>query len=785
MNRPEGHMVAVEAWWRVPQEIRSRAQWVVWRYELSPRGDTTKVPYKARATGYTLASSTDPTTWSTFGAAVTVAEARGYDGIGYVMARSDPYVGIDLDHCRSRDTTELEPWALHIVERFSSYTEVTPSGEGLRIFVRAQWPLEEAKQGRRKAGIEIYAGEHFLTVTGDHLEGTPLEIGERTDELRDLYDALFARQPDTRRLQSHPRGPTPPLHDDEVITLLQRSEKQRAKFGALWGGSTTGYDSHSEADLALCNLLGFYTQDESQIERLLFRSGLYREKWERRADYRQDTIRKALEGRTDFYHPPSQYILRGPGERASTPPAATSSPTTPAPQPQSQAAQEDEQTRLTDLGNATRLRRRYQDAVRFCHPWQKWLVWDGKRWAVDQTAEISRLAVETVKAIYREAAEQIDEGSRQAYAKHAIKSESAASLRNMVALAAAQPGIPVLPDQLDRDQWLLCVDNGTLDLRTGELHPHSREDLITKLAPVSYDPDAKCPAWTATLDRIMAHNDHLLGFLQRAAGYSLSGIVSERVLFLLYGTGANGKSTFLETLRAMLGEYALRTPTETLMLKRDQGVRDDVARLRSARLVTASETDEGKRLAESLIKDITGGDTVAARFLYGSLFEFRPECKIWLSTNHKPVIRGADKGIWDRIRLIPFEVRIPDDEQDKQLGRKLQAELPGILTWAVQGCLQWQQEGLSIPQEVMSATEAYHQEMDVIGPFLDECCETSPLAYETSKDLYVAYSNWCEANGERSLGTHIFAQRLEEKGFGRRKGSAGARLWVGVKIKSQ
>jgi putative DNA primase/helicase len=284
----------------------------------------------------------------------------------------------------------------------------------------------------------------------------------------------------------------------------------------------------------------------------------------------------------------------------------------------------------------------------------------------------------------------------------------------------------------------------------------------------------------------MAGNSHLIGFLQRAVGYSLTGDTSERVLFILYGTGANGKTTLLETIRYALGDYALRTPVITLMSRRGDAVPNDVARLKGARLVSASEFEEGRRLAEGLVKDLTGGDTVSARFMRAEWFDFKPECKVWLGTNHKPLIRGSDNAIWDRIRLIPFNVRIPEQEQDKHLAQKLQLEAAGILAWAVQGCLQWQESGLDNPSEVSDATQTYRNEMDILADFIEDCCVENPKAEVTVKALHQAFVEWCDRNGEKPMTKTKLGLRLKEKGFtpGRQTGST-ARVWKGIGLLSQ
>jgi putative DNA primase/helicase len=435
---------------------------------------------------------------------------------------------------------------------------------------------------------------------------------------------------------------------------------------------------------------------------------------------------------------------------------------------------------LTDLGNARRLVHRHGRNLRYCWLWRKWLVWDGKRWVKDDTGEVYRLAKETVSSIYQEAAAAPNDEARKELGKHATRSEAGARIKEMVDLARSD--VPVMPDELDASPDLLNTESGTIDLRTGELREHRREDLTTKIAPTTYRPDAAAPTWEAFLERVLPGED-LRAFVQRAVGYSATGDTSEQCMFINHGGGANGKSTFQEAIAAALGDYAMRAPTEMLLAKRSDGVPNDVARLKGARFVSASETEEGRRLAESRIKDLTGQDTITARFMKAEWFDFAPTHKLWLSTNHKPEIRGTDAAIWRRIRLVPWTVTIPPAEQDKKLPIALRHELPGILAWVVRGCLQWRREGLQAPDEVHKATGAYRAEMDVLAGFLAECCELHSGHWEYAKDLYECYKRWCNENGERPEPQRKFGGRLGERGFQRdRGGSRGAGIWRGVRL---
>jgi putative DNA primase/helicase len=437
---------------------------------------------------------------------------------------------------------------------------------------------------------------------------------------------------------------------------------------------------------------------------------------------------------------------------------------------------------LTDLGTARRLVQQHGADLRYNFPSSKWFIWNGARWREDASGEAMRRAKLTARSILEEAADTEDDDRRKALLRWHRQSEMNAKLNAMLSQAQSEPGIPEDIGSFDADPFLLNCANGTLDLRTAELREHQREDMLTKMVPVNYDVEAKAPMWGAFLDRIFKGNSSLIGFVQRAAGYSLTGDTGEQCMFLPHGLGANGKSTFLELLRFIMGDYAQQTPTETLLARKYAGVPNDIARLCGARLVTAIESGEGRRLAENLVKQLTGGDTVAARFLFKEFFEYRPVFKLWLAANHKPQVRGTDEGIWRRIHLVPFTVEIPKGERDKQLVAKLRNESEGILVWAVKGCLAWQKEGLGVPDQVRAATNTYRAEMDVLAGFLaDECVVGTELSAKAG-DLYKAYKLWCEVNGESPATQTAFGLKLAERGFTGGRNATG-RYWSGLGLR--
>ena len=412
-------------------------------------------------------------------------------------------------------------------------------------------------------------------------------------------------------------------------------------------------------------------------------------------------------------------------------------------------------------------------------------MWDSTRWARDDTGAVHRLAKDTVRAIYAEAAEADDGDRRKELSRHAMKSEAEAKIVAMISLARSERGIPVLPHRLDADPWLLNVRNGTINLRTGGLREHRQGDLITKLAPVIYDSNATCPLWLKFLDKIMGGNAAVIAYIQKAIGYSLTGDVSEQALFFQHGTSANGKSTLSETILALLGGYAKQAAPGLLTVKRGETHPTEIADLAGARFVASVEVDEGRRLAEALTKWLTGGDRVKARHMREDFFEFTPTHKLWLSANHKPTIIGSDHAVWRRIRLIPFNVVIPESEQDRDLPAKLKAELPGILNWALEGCLLWQKDALNPPQEVQEATNDYRTEQDIIGPFLEDRCILDNDKESTAKALYAAYRLWCEGSGEKPMTQRRFGNRLSDHGLTSERRSGGERWWVGVGLVTQ
>jgi len=440
---------------------------------------------------------------------------------------------------------------------------------------------------------------------------------------------------------------------------------------------------------------------------------------------------------------------------------------------------------LTDYGNAERLVLLFGQDLRYCHPWKQWLVWDRCRWVEDATAEVIRCAKQTVRKMYADAVKIQDSDRRDKALKHARATEKQAGLNAMINLASSELGIPVLPEELDANPLLLNLRNGTYDLENCVLRKHRREDLLTKLCQVDYDPDAKCPTWEAFQRQATGGNQDLIEFKQRLIGYSLSGVVREKcALFIYYGKTDRGKTTEAELLREMLGDYAGQISIKSIMEQRFQNggsaASPDIAGLRGKRLVTCSEPAKGVHLDEAKIKYLTSMGTVQARHLHKEFFEFPQTWKFIMDCNDKPVIRSDDGAIWNRIRLVPWEYDLPEGAMDKSLPDKLRAELPGILVWAIHGWelyrgrITGQCPGLKIAEAVTRATSEYRSEMDVIGRFISERCIVGDYAMVGCAKLYETYKNWCSETGEKDIETLTsFGIHLRDLGYRKEKKEKG------------
>ena len=419
---------------------------------------------------------------------------------------------------------------------------------------------------------------------------------------------------------------------------------------------------------------------------------------------------------------------------------------------------------LTDMGNADRFAATIQGNV-LHSPIRGWMLWDGCRWAPDSADMVYEMALNCVKRIVVEAeVEGVTREQAAEIVKHAVRSQSRQSLEAMLAMTARHPAISISDDQLDSDPWMLAVANGVVDLRQGKLATHDRSRMNSYCCLPAYKVDGNRTQWLNFVQTVFDNRPGLVRWVQKAVGYTLTGSTREQCLFFLHGSGLNGKSTFVETLSAVLGDYACHTHSETFMARSVGSIRNDLARLVGRRMVVATEVPAGKRLDEVGVKSMTGEERIIARYLHKEFFEFSPAFKIWLSGNHKPAIVGTDFAIWRRIRVIPFTVTIAPDKADKNLRAKLLQEAEGILAWAVEGCQLWQLEGLDdVPDEITQSTQRYREEQDSIGWFVQEVCAVAKGLQITAVELYEAYRGWADTNKEEVMSRNEFWIRLQER----------------------
>jgi len=425
---------------------------------------------------------------------------------------------------------------------------------------------------------------------------------------------------------------------------------------------------------------------------------------------------------------------------------------------------------LNGIGNGERFVSMHAQDARYCFALKEWYVWDTTRWSVrpDRVAEMAKLS-----------ARSIEDGG------HRKKTSSKRGVDEILFMACSEPGMSIDLGKIDGDPMLFNCMNGTINLKTGTLGKHARSDMLTKISPASFDPKAGCPRWTLFLEQIFGGDAELISYIQQVSGYMMTGLTTEHCLFFMHGLGQNGKSVLASALIHVFGDYGQRAPAE-LIMKADRSspgsASPDLARLRGARLVVTSELEEQQRFGEARIKDLTGGDRIVARGLYKDPVEFDPTHKLFLYGNHKPTISGTDAGIWRRMRLIPFEVSIPESERDLDLLDVLKGERDGILAWMVEGCLLWQRDRLSTPSVVAKATQDFRGQSDHVGRFIGECCEQADGVFVAKGELYTAYQRWCGREGEEPLAKNTFSTRISQRGINS-KSTKSCRMWIGIELR--
>ncbi|EMF0159255.1 DNA primase [Enterococcus hirae] len=755
---------------QVPSELKSLKHWCIYKLVWDEkRKKYTKIPYNA----YTgkKAKSNDERTWSDFQTALSAIEKYEASGLGFFF--KPPYFGIDIDNAegeveRYRSGDVEENIIYEFIETMKSYSEYSQSGTGIHIIAKGLLP-----DGRRRKGdVEMYTDGRFFAMTGNSASqytriNSPAQVN--INRLHDRYvaDKKVIKFEKTPSLES-----TVDLPVAEIIEKA-RNAKQGARFKVFMdGGWEAFYESQSEADMAFANDLAFWTgRDFDKMDEIFRMSSLMRQKYDNKhgsKTYGQALLDKAIHETQSVYNPKRKSDFKIFIKEQEQP-------------------KEKKYYSYDDTGNADRFCDIYGTLVRYSYIDKTWHYYDGKVWMVDNTGEVRKMVDTTVEIMAAEPIELSDdmdkeakEAIKKAFERHVKRSRGNAGKNAM--MDEVKHRLAVLPEEFDRDKTLFNCDNGYLSLTSGDLHDHEIGKMFTRLSKVEYTDTIDAPQWEEFIEQTFAHDQDLIRYVQKAVGYSLTGSTQEQCMFILYGGGANGKSVFLDIISDIMGNYAMTMQAQTIMVKQNQSAANsDIARLKGARLVTSSEPNEGVRLDEGLVKQLTGGDKVTARQLYGKEFEFEPEFKLWLATNHRPIIRGTDDGIWRRLNLIPFTVQVPEEKKDKMLKYKLRTELVGILKWAVEGCLMWQREGLKPPQSVLQASNEYRAEMDQIGQFVSECCEIGPGRTIAGGEIYKIYKEWAVENGEHVFNNTKFGRELSKR-YSKRK-SHGIAIYEGITLK--
>ncbi len=738
---------------KIPQEMKSCNNWVCWNAipdEKSHSG-IKKVPVSAL--NGSPAKSNDPTTWTNFDNALIVKNAHNFSGVGFMFSKSD-YFGIDIDDCREEVERYLNGDKSGIIGEFietlGSYAEISQSGNGIHIICKGELP----DGARRKGKVEMYDSGRYFIMTGNQI-GHFDEVRNCTESIKFLHEKYLG-SPKKTVVKKTTKAEK--LTEKEIVDRMCASS---AKAERLYKGDFSEYNSQSEADMAFCSILAFWCGGDTSLMDSIYRnSGLMRDKWDRKTSgstYGKILMEKCVSSCTEFYNPKKNGFRITTGKSTGV---------------------EIKARTLDDTGNAQRMNDVFCDSLRYNFTDKRWMYYTDGKWQYDDKGIVFKCADEILVRMNKESELWAESSMLNDFEKHKKKTRSNAAKTAMI--REFQHLVPISPSELDTNKTLVNCPDSVINLENGEISGHSPDLYMTRMLGTSMPENPKKPEkWLTFLDDIFNRDKELIRYVQKALGYSLSGLTNEQCVFFLYGTGRNGKSTFLETVRRIFGDYAVNIQPESIMIRQNNGANSDIARLKGARFVTCTEPNEGMRLNEGLVKQLTGDDMITARKLYGEEFEYRPEFKLWLATNHKPSIRGTDLGIWRRIHIIPFTVTIPEDKVDKNLGDKLSEELPDILAWIVEGYKLWTAEGLTKPKIVENAVREYRNEMDVIEVFLGS--EYIQQGGEVkSAQLYAVYCKWAEINNEYKMSGRKFALEIGKK-YDKQRKKEGS-FYAGISI---
>lgn len=732
---------------KIPYELKQLDRWCCFKI-VERQGRQTKMPVDPR-TG-NLAKSNDEETWADFDTALS--SSVNYDGIGFFF--KEPYIGIDIDDVGGeiedyRNDKHDNNIVSEFIDTLGSYAEVSPSGNGIHIIIKGELP----PNGRRKGNVEVYTSGRFFTMTGDSIGGY-LHIADDTDygKIKYLHSKHIATsEPTPVRTHRETEGNDLPEHD--LIRIAESSQNGMRFKLFMQGGWEQFYTSQSEADMAFANDLAFWTsRDFAKMDSIFRQSSLYRDKWDsKRGDstYGVETLNRAIADCANVFSPAPRdddfqlYVLDHETKKV-----------------------ENKFYSYDDTGNAERFTDIHGEILRYSYVRKSWYFYNGKIWCTDQQGKIKNMADEVIEKMKHEkiyvADDTTEEEAMKLFRRHIKNTRNHSGKTNMI--KESEHLVPIQPEAFDNDLHLFNVQNGYIDLKKGTLHEHDKDKYFTKISNVEYTDKADCPMWEEFLQQIFDGDTELIDYMQRAVGYSLSGSTEEQMMFILHGNGRNGKSVFLDIVTELFGTYSTNIQPQAIMVKQQSSnANPDIAKLAGARLVTTTEPNDGNRFDEGLIKQLTGGDRVTARFLYEDEFEFTPQFKLWMATNHKPFIRGTDDGIWRRMAIVPFSVQIPEHKVDRKLTHKLRREITAIMQWAVEGYLKWQQDGLKEPIIIKQQRDEYRTEMDSIEAFIQECCTLDNKSSVQASALFQAYDDWSRTNNEYRMSSTKFGREVGKK----------------------
>ena len=634
--------------------------------------------------------------------------------------------------------------------------EVSQSGTGIHAIFKGKIPGKR----RRKGNYEMYQTGRFFALTGNNIIPDPTIKSMSDDEMKTLYEFLFGKD-NVVQLHSETDNITPvDLSVAEIIKRAENSAKTGTRFTMFMkGGWEQFYSSHSEADMAFANDLAFWTgRDFHKMDTIFRNSSLMREKFDEKhgaVTYGTSLLNKAINETQNIYNPES--------DSQDSESSYTFS------------FNEDKTKKIIprswdDQGRGLRMRDQFATVLKFNAVDKKWFFFNGSYWQEDIGNQRVELAAERVANSIKKEKPELSFSTKTDEDKamnewYKFQKDSRSHMAKMHMIDEFKKYVIVKHGEFDKEDMLLNTESGYVDLSSGELHDHDIDKKFSHQTVAEYSDNVDAPLWEKFLNQIFNNDEELIHYVQKAIGYSFTGSVDEQCLFILNGRGRNGKSVFSNVVSDVAGNYAKQMNVQTIVAKKNQSgsANSDIARLEGARIVTSSELNEGDRFDESLVKQLTGGDKILARFLYGSEFEYKPKFKIWMATNHLPIIRGTDDGIWRRIKIIPFNIQIPKEKVDKKLEYKLKAEYTGILNWIVQGAIMWQQEGLEDPEAVTKVIETYRAEMDPLDAFLEECCTTGQNYSIKAREMYDAYHEWAKESEEYKMSLNKFGREMSKK----------------------